>query len=119
LLWLWLLVGGVGIGVFSGLFGVGGGALLVPLLTLGFGYTIHKAIAISLAVIVPTALSGAYRHSLAGNVEWTTALIIAVGSMVGAYFGAQLGLGISESVLRKLFALILLGVAMQMFFSKG
>lgn len=119
MMWLWLLIGGVGIGVFSGLFGVGGGSLLVPLLTLGFGFSIHKAIAISLAVIVPTAMSGAYRHSMAGNVDWITALVIAGGSMLGAFLGAHLSLGISEGLLRKLFALFLFGVAAQMFFSKG
>lgn len=116
--WLWFIVAGVATGIVSGLFGVGGGALLVPILTVAFGFEIHKAVAISLAVIIPTAISGTYRHSMAGNVDWIVVLAVALGSIVGAHFGAGWALGLSPVMLRRLFALFLVSVAVRLFFSK-
>ncbi|HXV27677.1 MAG TPA: sulfite exporter TauE/SafE family protein [bacterium] len=111
------LIGVVG-GLVSGLFGVGGGILFVPLLILLASFNPHVAIGTSLAVIVPTALIGAFRHSLAGMIEWKTFLILALFAILGAWVGSELSLKLGTAVLRRLYAVFLLAVALKLFFQK-
>lgn len=108
---------GVLMGVVSSLFGIGGGILLVPMMTLGFKMKVHEAVAISLAVIVPTSIMGAFRHAVAGNVPWLAAALVAIGGLAGAHLGAGWALRLSERALRRLFALFLVLVAVRMYFS--
>ena len=113
---LWgALIGALG-GLASGLFGVGGGLIFVPLLVILLGFDIHVAIGTSLAVIIPTALAGLLRHGLAGKVDWTTAAIIAVFAILGAWLGAGLSLKINEVLLRRLFAFLIVIIALKLFF---
>lgn len=98
---------GLASGLISGLLGVGGGVVLVPAILFFLPVDAHKAIGISLAVIVPTALSAAYRHFQYGNVDIGIAAIIAVGASVGAYGGATLANQLDPSMLRKLFGVFL------------
>lgn len=109
-------IAGIAVGAVSSLFGIGGGTILVPLLTLGFGYSIHRAIAASLVIIVPTALIGAYRHAVSGKIRWEIAALIAVGGLLGANLGVNLSLSLPELTLRRLFVLLLLFMSVQMFF---
>jgi hypothetical protein len=81
------LVGAVG-GVTSGLLGVGGGILIVPLLVLWAGYTQRDAHAWSLGAIVPIAIAGLIAYGAAGEVRVPEALALALGSIVGAALGA-------------------------------
>ena len=81
------LVGAVG-GVTSGLLGVGGGILIVPLLVLWAGYTQRDAHAWSLGAIVPIAIAGLVTYGAAGEVRVFEALALAAGSIVGAALGA-------------------------------
>lgn len=93
----WLLFASIGLagGVAAGLFGVGGGIVLVPALIYGAGFTQHLATGTSLAVLLPpiglAATVEYYRH---GNVDLRAAMILAaamfVGSWVGAYFANQM-----------------------------
>ena len=69
---------GLSAGFVAGLLGVGGGVILVPALIFVLGVSIHSAIGISLAVIVPTAFTGAFKHFLSGNVDLKVAAIVAV-----------------------------------------
>ena len=85
-----LIIIGVCAGIISGLLGLGGGVFLVPALLLFLDMSIHKAIGISLAVIVPTALSGALKHYHLGNVDLRVAALVAVGGIVGGFLGAIL-----------------------------
>lgn len=108
-----LLLAGFAVGIVSGLLGVGGGILAVPVLQYFFEYSklkdpMHLAVGTSLAVIIPTAIVGSYTHFLNKNVVLETALILAVGSMVGAYFGAQLAGQLSDKLLKQVFGLCLI-----------
>lgn len=104
---------GLGAGMLSGVFGVGGGILFVPtLVLLGLGQV--EASATSLLAIVPTAAVGAWRQHGYGNLRVRSALVVGVVSVVGAEIGVQIATRIDESVLRRLFGVLLLGVAVQL-----
>jgi hypothetical protein len=101
---------GLGAGTLSGVFGVGGGILFVPtLVLLGLGQV--EASATSLLAIVPTAAVGAWRQRAYGNLRARAALVVGVVSVAGAELGVQLATRIDESLLRRLFGVLLLGVA--------
>ena len=103
---------GVLAGILSGLFGVGGGILFVPILT-ALGLTQLHAEASSLLAIIPTVCVGVWRQERYGNVRWRSAAILGVSSVAAAVGGAQLAVSIPESTLRKLFAVLMLLVAAQ------
>lgn len=102
---------GVAAGVLSGLLGVGGGIVIVPLMALALGQDQHVAQGVSLAVIVPTALVGAVTNWRKGNVDARMAVLFAIGAVVGSVAGATVAAQLSGPVLRRLFAvaLVLLG----------
>jgi uncharacterized membrane protein YfcA len=100
-------------GVTSGLFGVGGGILFVPILVaLGLGQV--EAAATSLLAIVPTAAVGTWRQARYGNIRIRAAVTIGVASIAGVEAGVLIATSISEDVLRRLFGVLLLGVAAQL-----
>ena len=104
---------GFGAGVLAGLFGVGGGILFVPTL-LGLGLGQLDAEATSLLAILPTVAAGTWRQRHYGNVRWRTALVVGLASIAGVEAGVQIATALSESTLRRLFAVLLLGVAAQL-----
>lgn len=103
---------GIVAGTMSGLFGLAGGTVLVPLFALILGLEEHAAQGIGLAVAVPTALASTWANARHGNVERRTVLWMALGAVVGAYLGASLASAIDGPLLRRLFAglLVLMGV---------
>lgn len=101
-------------GVMSGLFGIGGGAVMVPLLVLWLALPQHRAHATSLAAIVLTAASGAVAFAREGSVHYVAGLGIAAGAIVGAFFGAALMHRLSPTRLRQAFAVLMVLVAVQM-----
>jgi uncharacterized protein len=100
-------------GVAAGFFGVGGGILFVPTLVLAFGLGQLEAEATSLAAILPTVAAGAWRQHQYGNVQWQTAVALGVVAVVGVELGVRVADALPEDVLRRLFALLLFGVAAQ------
>lgn len=102
---------GVVVGMFSSLFGVGGGIVMVPALVIFAGFTQHMAQGISLAAMVPTALVGAAGYMRGGNVNLWVALALCVGSIPAARVGQQLAQSLPQMTLRTLFALFMVGVA--------
>jgi uncharacterized membrane protein YfcA len=110
-----LFVSGVLTGIFSGVFGVGGGVIIVPLLVFFFGYTQISATATSLvALLLPVGLLSVREFYLNGKLtpnEIKTGLIIAIGLFFGAYFGAKIALSLPENTLRKSFAVFLMAIA--------
>lgn len=113
----WIGIGLIGLagGISSGLFGVGGGLVFVPLLVLLFSVNMHSAIGTSLVVIIPTALVGALRHFAAGSVDFKMALVMALLAMAGAWLGSGLSLQLDVVWLRRLFAVFLFLVALRLF----
>ena len=104
---------GLGAGLLSGIFGVGGGILFVPtLVLLGLGQV--EASATSLLAIVPTAAVGAMRQRSYGNLRVRPALLVGVVSIAGAEVGIQIATRIDETLLRRLFGVLLLAVAAQL-----
>jgi uncharacterized membrane protein YfcA len=81
---------GIAAGAFSGLFGVGGGAIIVPLLILWFGYDERVATGTSLAAIAVIALWGAATHGLLGNVDIVKGLLVGIPAVGGVIAGAAL-----------------------------
>jgi uncharacterized membrane protein YfcA len=104
---------GLAAGVLSGLFGVGGGILFVPTLTIGLGLTQLHAEATSLLAIIPTAVAGAIQQQRYGNVRWRTAVVIGIAAIAGVEGGAQIAESLPEHVLKRLFAILVLLVATQ------
>ena len=96
---------GIGLigGAFAGLFGVGGGLLMVPLLLWWAKMNHKQAWATSLIAITPAALVGAWAYGIGGFFEWETALYVALGSIVGAQLGAWLLRRVNVTILRWFF----------------
>ena len=103
---------GVVAGALAGMFGVGGGILFVPTLV-AIGLTQVHAEATSLLAMIPVVLLGVWRHQRYGNVRWRSSLTIGVASIGAAVGGAALAVSLPESVLRRLFAALLLVTAAQ------
>jgi len=106
-----LLVIGLGGGVLSGLLGVGGGVVMVPLLVLWARYAQREAHAISLGAIIPISIAGIATYGVAGEVRYWQAIGLAVGSVVGARIGAGILARIDERLLKLVFGTFLVGVA--------
>ena len=83
-----LIVIGAAAGILSGLFGIGGGTIIVPMLTLWLGMQQKLAAGTSVAAILPTALVGATSYAVQGNVDWVAAICLAVGIVIGAQLGS-------------------------------
>ena len=115
----WIFIGIIGIagGWVSGLFGVGGGVLFVPLLVLLLKLDVHLAIGTSLAAIVPTAFIGASRHFAEGKMDFRMALLLAFFAMAGAWLGAGLSLQMDVVLLRRVFAVFLIFLAARLFWT--
>jgi uncharacterized protein len=114
---MWTLVAagalGLAAGVLAGLFGVGGGILFVPTLTLVLGLTQLHAEATSLLAIIPTAFVGAWRQTRYGNVNWRASLILGVAAIGGVEAGVQIAESLPQHALRRLFGALTLVVAAQ------
>jgi uncharacterized protein len=106
-----LLAIGLGGGLLSGLLGVGGGIVMVPLLVLWAAYSQREAHAISLGAIIPISIAGIATYGVAGEVQYWQALGLAAGSIVGARIGAGLLARIDERLLKIVFGTFLVGVA--------
>jgi hypothetical protein len=105
---------GVAAGVFSALFGVGGGTVIVPLLVLWLAYGERQATATSLAAIVVIAAFAAGGHGLYGNVDIALAALVAVPAIVGVTLGVGLQQRIPERAVSLLFAALLTAVAVEL-----
>ena len=97
-------------GVMSGLLGVGGGIVMVPLLVLAAAFSQHQAHATSLAAVIPIAAVGALTYALEGEVHFGYAALFALGALVGAPVGARVMSGMSESRLRTVFGALVIGM---------
>lgn len=116
-----LAIVGVAAGAFSGMFGIGGGLVMVPAMVFLLGMTQHAAQGTSLGVlVVPVAAMAAYNYYRAGSLDIRYAAIIALTFMIGGYFGSKISLGISELMLKRLFGVLMLAMAIKfIFFSKA
>ena len=108
-------------GIASGLFGVGGGIVMVPAMMFLLSPPIRdikQAVGTSLVVIIPTALVGSLKHFQQGNVDWRTALSLAPLALVGSYFGAWLTTHIAADNLKRAFGGFIILVGAKLLFFK-
>ena len=114
-----LLIIGVLAGMLSGLIGIGGGIIVIPALVFFLGFSQQTAQGTTLAMMVPPiGLLAAWAYYKEGFVDVRAAAIICIGFIAGSYFGAKFATGISQDMLRKIFSVILILVAVKMFFTK-
>ncbi len=106
---------GLTAGLLSGLFGVGGGTVIVPLLVLMLHFDQRRAAGTSLAAIVPTASVGVISYAMSGSVAWIAALILAAGAVIGAQIGTRLLPRVSQAALRWGFVVFLVIVIASLF----
>lgn len=111
-----LVLLGTAAGAFSGLFGVGGGTVIVPMLIAFLGYSERLATGTSLAAIALIALFAVITFAFYGNVEWGTGLLLSIPAVGGVLVGTTLQQRVSERLISLVFAVVLVGVAIQMFF---
>jgi len=108
---------GLGMGLLSALFGIGGGILLIPILVAGFEYSQHLAAGTSLAVMVPISLVGAIRLTRPGLTKWAEGARFGAGAVVGAVIGASVALVVSGSIMQAAFGVVMLVVGGRMAWS--
>ncbi|MBP9793414.1 MAG: sulfite exporter TauE/SafE family protein [Flavobacterium sp.] len=114
-----LLIIGLLAGMLSGLVGVGGGIIMVPMLVLLLGFGQHQAQGTSLAVlVVPVTAIAVFNYYKEGYINWKYAAVIAVFFVIGSYFGSKLAIGLDQKMLKKIFSIVLILVAGKMLLEK-
>ena len=114
-----LIMIGLMAGVFGGIFGVGGAIIMIPAMVYFLGVDQHTAQGTSLAVMLPPiGLFAAYNYYKAGQVNVWYAMIIAVSFMIGGYFGSKIALNLPENIMKKIFGIFLIIIALRLIFTK-
>ncbi len=111
-----LVLLGAATGLLSGLFGIGGGVILVPMLVLILNFPQRLAAGTSVAAILPAAVVGGIGYAVQGNVDWIAAAALAVGIVIGAQIGAYLLSRVPTLFLRWMFMVFLAAVAVSLWF---
>ena len=116
---LLLTIIGLIVGFFGGMFGVGGGVILIPALVYIIGMEQHTAQGTSVAILLPPiGIVAAYNYYTAGHVNIKYAIIIAITFIIGSYFGSLLAVHLPDQVSKRIFAAILFLISIKMFFFK-
>ena len=109
-----LIVGSIA-GYLSGMFGVGGGVILVPLQVLFLRFGLKNAVRNSLAVVLVASCFSTFGHAILGNIIFKDAFLIGLGGVAGAQIGARLVPKISERIMAQLFMIVLFMLAIYVF----
>ncbi|MDP3353803.1 MAG: sulfite exporter TauE/SafE family protein [Flavobacteriaceae bacterium] len=116
---LTLVVIGLIAGFLSGLIGIGGGIIMVPLFVILLGYSQYQAQGMSLAVMLPpVTFLAVYNYYQAGAIDWRFAIIVSAVFIVGGFIGSKVALSIDQQMLRKIFGGILLLIAAKLILGK-
>ncbi len=114
-----LIVIGIIAGALSGMIGIGGGIIIIPALVFALGFSQQSAQGTTLALMVPPiGFLAAWSYYKEGFVDIKAAAFICVGFVLGSYFGARFATSIPQEALKKIFSVILILIAVKMFFSK-
>ncbi|MDP2980697.1 MAG: sulfite exporter TauE/SafE family protein [Candidatus Omnitrophota bacterium] len=110
---------GLAAGVSSGFFGIGGAVILIPALVYVFKFSQHLAQGTALAaLLLPVGILAVIKYYKSGDVNIKAALFIALGFIVGGFIGATFVQAVPSPILKKVFAVMLLGISIYMFFGK-
>jgi uncharacterized protein len=111
-----LIALGITAGILSSLVGIGGGIVIVPVLVMAFGLSQHTSQGTTLAMLsFPVALVSAINYYKRGAVNWQFALILCIGFVVGSYFGSKVALDLPEKIVKRIFATLMILVAIKMY----
>jgi uncharacterized membrane protein YfcA len=114
---LLIVLVGLAAGILSGLVGVGGGIIIVPALIFLLGFSMHQAMGTSLGILLlPAGILGVLNYYKKGYVDVKVVVMLFLGFVIGNYLGSKISLGLSEAVLKKIFALVLVLIAGKMLF---
>ncbi len=113
---LFVLAGTI-VGIGASFTGLGGGFLVVPLLLL-LGYEAQKAVGTSFLAILVVSASALFAHGKLANVDWKVGLMLGAGGIVGAQVGARLLEHVTTAQFKKIFAVVLMALAVYIFFKK-
>ena len=114
-----LIIIGLLAGILSGMVGVGGGILIIPLLIIFLGFTQHQAQGTALfAMLPPIGILAAINYYKEGFVRWEYSVVIALAFVIGGYFGSKISIGLPDQTVRRLFGVVMLIAAIKMFLSK-
>jgi uncharacterized membrane protein YfcA len=115
-----LMLIGIAAGLLSGLFGVGGGIIIVPAFVFFLGMSQHQAQGTSLGLmLLPIGILAAYNYHQSGNLDIKAGLIVALAFVVGGYFGSKLSLGLDQYLLKRVFGILMFFISIKLiFFSK-
>jgi uncharacterized membrane protein YfcA len=113
------VVTGLLVGVLSGMVGVGGGIVLVPILVIFFGFSQHMAQGTSTAMLLPPiGILAAWTYYKNGMVDVRAAALLCAGFVLGGLFGAQLAVALPKEVLRRSFGVVLFGISLKLILGK-
>ena len=111
---------GLAAGILSGLFGIGGGILIIPSLIFLANFHAKLAVGTSLgAMLLPVGLLGAYAYYQQGNLHIKAALLIGLGLFLGAYLGAKIAESLSGATLQRMFAVFIVLMAIRLWIQAG
>lgn len=114
-----LIMVGILSGVLAGIFGVGGAIIVIPALVFILGFSQHDAQGTSLAFMLPpVGILATWNYWKEGHVNWKIALILSLTFVVGSYLGSHFSVNMSDKLLRRLFGVLMILVAIKMIFSK-
>src|ERR1700722_7199358 len=109
-----VLIIGLTAGVLAGMFGVGGGVIIVPALMLLAGFSVKMAAGTSLAaLLLPVGLLGAIEYFRSGQINITAAICLVIGLFIGTYFGAKITLSLPDLYVKRAFGVLLLLLAIR------
>jgi uncharacterized protein len=112
-----IILVGISAGMLSGLVGVGGGIIIVPALVYFIGFSQKTAQGTSLGLIMlPVGILGVLQYYKQGHVDYKVVGILAIGFLAGSFFGSKIALSISQDTLKKIFAVLMIIIAVKMLF---
>jgi uncharacterized membrane protein YfcA len=112
-----LILSGVAVGIGASFTGLGGGFLMVPLL-LFLGFTAQKAVGTSFLAILVISVSALVAHNKLANVDYRVGILLGIGGILGAQIGARLVEHVPTDSFKKIFAVVLVGLASYLFIKK-
>ena len=112
-----LILIGIAAGLLSGMVGVGGGIIIVPALVYFLAFSQKSAQGTTLGLLMlPVGILAVMNYYKQGHVDFKTVLIVAIGFVVGSYFGSKISLGMTDEKVKKFFAIVIMLVAIKMLF---